>query len=88
MIYLLVTPNGPNGRSALHWQGEQEFVDERTFYNAVTLFGGALRVALRAEREIIDDERIRVAFKETSLTVFGRTLLRRPSPAGGVWEQR
>ena len=50
----------------------QVIVDEKSFINQVELFGGALTVQLNAEREIIDDVRIRVTFVETCFRIFGQ----------------
>lgn len=66
----------------------QEMVDDTAFVNAVELFGGALRVALRAEREVLDAERIRVTFKEMVFSLFGMEVLRKPTGGAGVWRQR
>jgi len=65
----------------------QTFVDERRFVNAVELFG-AVKVALEAEREVVDDTRIRVTFKATAFSIFGQELFRRPTSGSGVWVQR
>lgn len=65
----------------------QIIVDEKAFINQVQLFGGLLTVRLRAEREILDDERIRVSFVETVFQLFGRDVKRSPTKGQGVWEQ-
>eukprot|EP00310_Coccolithus_braarudii_P018260 CAMPEP_0183342246 /NCGR_PEP_ID=MMETSP0164_2-20130417/8391_1 /TAXON_ID=221442 /ORGANISM="Coccolithus pelagicus ssp braarudi, Strain PLY182g" /LENGTH=183 /DNA_ID=CAMNT_0025512775 /DNA_START=144 /DNA_END=695 /DNA_ORIENTATION=- len=66
----------------------QSFLDGTTFVNAVSFFGGALEIALRAERAIVDDKRIKVTFCETTVRLFGRALLCRPTQGAGVWVQR
>jgi len=66
----------------------QTFVDETTFINAVELFGGAVRISLFAEREVLDDTRIRVSFRETAAQLFGTELFRKAIDGSGVWVQR
>ena len=66
----------------------QTFVDDRSFINAVDFFGGAVKLSLYAEREIIDDERIRVKFRETGVQVFGNEIVRKKMNGAGVWKQR
>lgn len=64
----------------------QTFVDDVRFVNAVEF--GPLRVALQAEREIMDDQQIRVKFKETVFSIFGLELFRKPTKGSGIWTQR
>lgn len=66
----------------------QTIVGEAEFVNSVSLLGGALRVALRAERQVLGADRIRVTFMEMEVSLFGRVLLRRPTRGSGVWKQR
>ena len=63
----------------------QEIVDEENFINAVKL--GPLKIALSATREVLDDQRIRVKFVSTSVKLFGKQLLDKPTKGQGVWEQ-
>jgi len=63
----------------------QTFVDDTKFINAVEL--GVLKVALEAEREIKDDQKIRVTFKQMAFSLFGFEFLRMPAKGNGVWEQ-
>jgi len=63
----------------------QTFLDDRRFINAVEL--GPLRVALEAEREVVDDTRIRVSFREMAFSLLGMELFRKPAKGKGVWEQ-
>lgn len=63
----------------------QTFLDERRFVNAVEL--GPLRVALEAERDVVDDSNIRVSFKEMAFSLLGMELFRKPAKGKGVWEQ-
>jgi len=64
----------------------QTFVDDLRFVNAVEL--GPLRVALEAERKIVDDDKIQVTFREMAFSLFGQELFRKPLKGQGVWEQR
>eukprot|EP00967_Tisochrysis_lutea_P078903 scaffold107676_cov31-Tisochrysis_lutea.AAC.1 len=66
----------------------QTMVDDKRFINAVDFFGGVLCLALHAERDVIDDKRIQVTFKEIALSIFGNEVIRRPSKGSGVWVQR
>ena len=63
----------------------QEIVDDENFINAVKL--GPLKIALSATREVLDDKRIRVKFVSTSVRLFGKQLLDKPTKGQGVWEQ-
>lgn len=65
----------------------QIIVDEKNFINQVALFGGAVTVQLHAQREILDDNRIRVSFVETVFILFGNEVKRSPAKGTGVWEQ-
>lgn len=58
--------------------------DEASFINQVVLWGGALTVQLHARREVLDDERIRVDFVETSFQLFGREVSPRGLPKFGA----
>jgi hypothetical protein len=66
----------------------QTMVDDSVFTNAVEFFGGAVRLALEAEREVLDSKRIRVTFRETAVSVFGLTVIRKATNGSGVWVQR
>ena len=65
----------------------QIIVDEASFINQVSLFGGALVVQLYAQREVIGDDRIRVDFVETVFSLFGQEVRRQPTTGKGVWKQ-
>eukprot|EP00929_Paragymnodinium_shiwhaense_P084391 TRINITY_DN45115_c0_g1_i1.p1 TRINITY_DN45115_c0_g1~~TRINITY_DN45115_c0_g1_i1.p1 ORF type:complete len:477 (+),score=101.64 TRINITY_DN45115_c0_g1_i1:67-1497(+) len=81
-------PGGSSGRvGAFVGDVTQTFVDDTKFVNAVELFG-ALRVALEAEREVIDDRSIKVSFREMTVSLFGNEVLRKPAKGSGVWKQR
>lgn len=62
----------------------QFFPDDETFYNRVDF--GPLQIALRAKREVKNDDTIKVSFLETSVSLFGKTLKTSPSGGGGVWK--
>ena len=62
-------------------------VDEKNFINQVSLFGGAVVVQLNAQREVIDDKKIKVEFVETVFKIFGKEVKRQPTKGKGVWEQ-
>ena len=61
--------------------------DDEIFFNQVALFAGLLTVKLKARREILDDQRIRVSFIETTFSILGREVNRQPTKGEGVWEQ-
>ena len=71
----------------------QTFLDELNFINAVR-FGDVLKISLYAERQIMDDDRIKVTFKRTGVSVLGgrfgpwRELFRKEISGSGVWKQR
>jgi len=80
-------PGGSNGKvGPFVGQVTQRFVDDTRFVNEVELFG-ALKIGLEAEREIIDDRNIQVAFKELAFFAFGREVFRKEAKGKGVWEQ-
>jgi hypothetical protein len=66
----------------------QEIVDDVDFINAVEFFDGIARLALQAKREVIDDDRIRVTFKEIGLSLFGNEFFTKPMNGSGVWKVR
>ena len=71
----------------------QTFVNDVDFINAVT-FGDLAKISLYAVREVMDDERIKVTFKSTGISVLGgqfgpwRELFRKEIGGAGVWKQR
>jgi len=81
-------PGGSNGKvGPFIGSVTQTFVDDLRFVNAVELFG-ALKVSLEAEREVLDDSRIRVVFKDMAFSLFGLELFRKAAGGSGVWQQR
>ena len=82
-------PGGSNGKvGPFVGKVTQEFVDGQRFINAVSLFRGAVKVSLFAERDVIADDRIKVTFKETGVALFGNELFRKELKGSGVWKQR
>lgn len=63
----------------------QSFLDEEEFINRVELLNGAFKVELNAGRKILDDTRIRVMFKQTSVYLFGNEVARKDVKGQGVW---
>jgi len=83
-----MAPGGSNGKvGPLVGRVTQIINDEVRFINQVSLLGGALVIALHAERKVLDDSRIRVSFVETAVSLFGQEVTRRPTKGAGVWEQ-
>ena len=64
----------------------QSFLDEEKFINRVELLNGAFKIELNAERKVLDDTRIRVMFKETVVSLFGKELIRKNVKGQGVWK--
>ena len=64
----------------------QNFLDETRFINAVELFD-IIKISLFAEREVMDDTKIRVKFKQTGVEIFGVELFRKDVTGSGVWRQ-
>jgi hypothetical protein len=63
---------------------QQDFVDETTFINSVTL--GPLRAALRATRSAKNDSTSLVKFHQTTISIFGQTVLDKEIKGGGFWK--
>ena len=79
-------PGGSSGKliGPINGKVQQEFVDDVTFVNSVEL--GPLRIALRAERTVMNDTKIKVIFRETSVSLFGNVVTTKPiENQGGVW---
>lgn len=81
-------PGGSNGKvGPFVGQVSQTFVDDTRFMNEVELFG-VVKISLQAEREVLDDVRIRVTFKELVFSFFGTEVFRKETKGSGVWKQR
>ena len=80
------SPGGSSGKvGPFVGKVTQEFVDDKTFINAVTF--GPLKIALRAEREVKNDKNIKVTFRETTITLFGNKIKSKTiENSGGVWK--
>ena len=88
-LLFCTAPGGSNGKvGPFVGKVTQEFVDGQRFINAVSLFRGAVKVSLFAERDVIADDRIKVTFKETGVALFGNELFRKELKGSGVWKQR
>jgi hypothetical protein len=77
-------PGGSSGKiGPLVGTVTQEFVNATHFINAVAF--GPLRLELLASRKLVKDNCINVFFHETTITLFGITLLTKPASGGGQW---
>ena len=65
----------------------QIILDDKAFINQVELFGGFVTIQLHAEREVLDDDRIRVSFVETAFHIYGAAFPRKATAGQGVWKQ-
>ncbi|KAL7518569.1 hypothetical protein ACHAWX_003383 [Stephanocyclus meneghinianus] len=63
----------------------QSFLDEEKFINRVELMKGILKIELNAERRVLDDNKIRVTFKQTAVSLFGMEVVRKEVKGQGVW---
>lgn len=79
-------PGGSSGKllGPVYGKVTQTFVDDKTFINAVE--AGPLQIALRAEREVKSGSAIKVSFKETTIRLFGNTVVSKEMGGGGVWK--
>ena len=78
-------PGGSSGKlGPLDGAVTQEFVDDRTFINAVQL--GPVKIALTASREIKNDTTIAVKFHKTAVSVFGVKIVEKEVGGGGAWK--
>jgi len=81
-------PGGSNGKVG-PFVGDvtQVFVDDLRFKNEVEVLG-TLKLSLEAQREVLDDYRIRVTFKQLVVSAFGTEVFRKDLKGSGVWKQR
>lgn len=63
----------------------QSFPNETQFINRVEFLNGIVKIELNAERKVLDDNRIKVVFKETAVKVFGKEVVRKEVKGQGVW---
>ena len=61
----------------------QRFINDTSFQNIVNL--GPLEITLTAERKILDDNRVRVKFIETSVKLLSVEVLKKETKGQGVW---
>ncbi|KAL7538336.1 hypothetical protein ACHAXR_008487 [Thalassiosira sp. AJA248-18] len=81
------SPGGSSGAiGPLVGKVTQSFLDEVKFINRVELLGGIVKVELHAERQVLDESRIRVKFKETAFSIFGNEVKRGEVKGAGVWD--
>lgn len=64
----------------------QEFVNDKDFINGVSFLGGFFKISIFAERTILDDERLRVKFRETAVYLGGVEVIRKEIKGQGVWK--
>jgi len=87
-IHNLVYSASPGGSSGqlgpFDGKVTQEFVNEKTFINAVQL--GPLKIALTATREIKNDTTVAVKFIKTRFYLFGNQVAEKDVGGGGVWK--
>eukprot|EP00617_Octactis_speculum_P002185 CAMPEP_0185773716 /NCGR_PEP_ID=MMETSP1174-20130828/74745_1 /TAXON_ID=35687 /ORGANISM="Dictyocha speculum, Strain CCMP1381" /LENGTH=179 /DNA_ID=CAMNT_0028460511 /DNA_START=173 /DNA_END=712 /DNA_ORIENTATION=- len=82
-------PGGSNGKvGPFVGAVTQTFVDETRFINGVGFLGDVVKICLHADRKVLDDVRIKVTFREMSLSILGLELLRKEISGSGVWVQR
>jgi hypothetical protein len=62
----------------------QAFVDERNLLNIQQL--GPLKIEFQAEREIMDDKRIKLFFRRYNISLFGVDVSKQDIDAKGVWK--
>ena len=64
----------------------QSFLNEDQFINRVELLGGIVKVELNADRKVLDGKRIRVKFRETVISLFGKEVKRGEAKGAGIWD--
>jgi hypothetical protein len=62
----------------------QYFIDDTRFENRVQF--GPLQIALSATRQPIDNQRVRVSFQKTTISLFGNKLVEKEASGSGVWK--
>eukprot|EP00550_Attheya_septentrionalis_P008135 CAMPEP_0198294942 /NCGR_PEP_ID=MMETSP1449-20131203/24834_1 /TAXON_ID=420275 /ORGANISM="Attheya septentrionalis, Strain CCMP2084" /LENGTH=271 /DNA_ID=CAMNT_0043995047 /DNA_START=13 /DNA_END=828 /DNA_ORIENTATION=- len=90
-VHHLLYSASPGGSSGALYKDKvvgkvtQTFCNETSFINGVQFLGSLLQIKLYAERNVLDDTRIRVTFLETGIELFGNELVRKPAKGQGVW---
>lgn len=80
-------PGGSSGRLVGPFYGKvtQDFlVDGETFINAVQF--GPLQISLKATKSVKTTRRNMVKFRETTVRLFGQTIVQKELKGGGVWD--
>ncbi|CAJ1961521.1 unnamed protein product [Cylindrotheca closterium] len=79
-------PGGSSGRLFGNAVGKvtQFFEEGEIFCNRVKF--GPLQIALRAKREVKSDSVIKVSFLETTVSLFGKTVVQKEVGGGGSWK--
>ena len=81
------SPGGSSGRlvGSIYGKVQQTFLDndDGTFINSVEL--GPLKIALRATCSVKNDTTNIVKFQETTVSLFGQTVIQKEVRGGGTW---
>jgi hypothetical protein len=79
------SPGGSSGQlfGSIHGKVTQTF-DETKLVNAVEL--GPLKISLQADLSVKDDWNNKVAFRQTTVRLFGLTVVDKPLKGGGMWK--
>ena len=79
-------PGGSSGRLAgpLYGTVTQEFIDDDSFINSVQF--GPLEISLRATKTSPSNQKNLVQFRQTTVRLFGQTVLQKDIRGGGVWD--
>jgi hypothetical protein len=79
------SPGGSSGQlfGSIHGKVTQTF-DETRLVNAVEL--GPLKISLQADLSVKDDWNNKVAFRQTTVQLFGLTVVDKPLKGGGMWK--
>jgi hypothetical protein len=80
------SPGASSGRlfGPFYGKVKQTFLDDDTFINSVEW--GPLKISLRANCKPKDDTTNIVTFQETSIQLFGQTLLTKELKGSGTWK--
>ena len=86
MVYS-ASPGGSSGAvGPFVGKVSQSFLNEDQFINRVELLGGIVKVELNADRKVLDGKRIRVKFRETVISLFGKEVKRGEAKGAGIWD--
>ena len=76
--------SGRLGKTPFYGKVQQEFIDNVTFINSVKL--GPVEAALRATKSVKNDSTNLVKFHQTTVKIFGKTVLDKDIKGGGFWK--